>query len=106
MALMKKIPSWAILLVAALVLGFLVYRTSGYASIQTNLGDKVPDLFSLGTKQSCIAGNAAVGQDGSAESIYTIQDGTGYGLCGAQELIRDEMNYKILGDEAPLGEGR
>ena len=105
--MMKKIPSWVILVVVAIVLGFLVYRTSGYlspASIQTDLGDSSPSLFSLGTKQSCIAGNTAVGQDGSAESIYTKQDGTGYGICGAEQLVKDEMNYRILSDETPLGD--
>jgi hypothetical protein len=88
------------------VILFFAFRTSGYSlspgSITTNLGDP-KSLFSLGTNLSCVPGNTEVGAE-SREEVYVKQDGRGYGICGAEELIKEEMNYKILGEETALGD--
>jgi hypothetical protein len=105
----RRIPTWVIVGIVIAIVLLLVYRTSGYSSlspgdIKTDKGDGVSSIFDLKTDLTCVAGNTAAGQDGSAESFYNRQDGVGYGICGAEALVKDEMNYKILNDESPLGD--
>ena len=104
---MMKIKPWMIAVVVAIVLLFFVFRTSGYSlspgNIVTNMGESKKSLFELGSDLSCVPGNTAVGAD-SKEQIYVKQDGLGYGICGAEELIKEEMNYKILGEESAMGD--
>jgi hypothetical protein len=88
---MKKIPAWVIMLVVALILGFLVYRTSGYTGspITTDQGDSLPASVTSGnpsTSISCIP-----------DAYYSAMDGTGYGVCGIQEDIKHSMSYAITG---------
>jgi hypothetical protein len=90
--MMKKIPSWMILIVVAIVLGFLVYRTSGYTGspITTNQGDSLPASVTGSTPQtslSCIP-----------DAYYSAMDGSGYGICGLQKDIKQTMSYLITGD--------
>jgi hypothetical protein len=97
-------------IVAAIV--FLVFfrNRSGYTlspgAIQTDINGSVKDsdIFNLKTDLSCVPGNTPPGEDGSNESYYVTGDGTGYGICGAQQFVNKIMNYKILNDESPLGE--
>ena len=101
-----KLVIAVLLAIAAIYFFFL--RTSNYSlspgSIQTDQGDKNDSIFDLKTDLTCVPGNTAVGQDGSKESYYTKQDGTGYGICGAGELVKSFFGYKILSDESALGE--
>ena len=103
----KKIKPWMIFVIVALLLVIFVFRTSGYAlspgAIVTDIKDKASSIFDLKTDLTCVPGNAKEGV-ASTEDYYVKQDGTGYGMCGAEQLIKEEMNYKILGDESPLGE--
>ena len=102
---MMKFKPWMIVVVLALVALFFFLRTSGYAPIVTNLGDKVQkELSQLKTDIKCISGAAAPGAADEG-SYYQVQDGAGYGICGDQALISSQMQYKILGDlsDEPLG---
>ncbi len=87
--------------IVIVLIALLVFRTSGYSlrpsGIQTDKGTVLSSIADLPTDLSCVAGNTPVGQDGSAESYYSKQDGDGYGICGAQQLVRDNLiGYKIL----------
>ena len=87
---------------AAVALYFLYFRKSGYSlSPQAIVTDQVDDgktIFDLPTDQSCLPGA------GPSGDYYQKMDGTGYGICGGQQLIVDSMKYKILNDESPLGQ--
>jgi hypothetical protein len=105
--MLKKFKPWMLFLIVGLLLMIFVFRTSGYTlspgSVVTDIKETGKSLFDLKTDLTCVPGNTKVGAV-SAEDYYVMQDGTGYGLCGAEKLIKDEMNYKIVGDESPLGE--
>jgi len=105
--MMKKFKPWMMLVIVGLLLLIFVFRTSGYAmrpgAIVTDIKEKAASLFDTKTSLTCVPGNTAVGAK-SAEDYYVKGDGTGYGMCGAEQLVKDEMNYKIVGDESPLGE--
>ena len=107
-----KYPKWMWIAVFALaVFLMLTLGTSRYvamnpgAAVKTDLGDSMNPsaMFKLKTNLGCVPGNTAVGAK-SKESYYVQQDGTGYGVCGMDKLVNDQMNYKLLDDNAQLGD--
>jgi hypothetical protein len=105
---MKKFGSkWLIILVVVVLFFVFVVRTSGYTlspgAIMTDIKDSTASLFDLKTDLSCVPGNTMAGGK-STEDYYTKGDGTGYGICGGEKLVKDQMAYKIMGSEAALGD--
>jgi len=98
-------------LVVIAMIAFAMYTKSNYTGypVQTNMSDaKFDSLFSsafdskLGPQLKCNPGSAD--KDGRVMSSYYTGGLTPGGYCDDQEAVNAASNYKLVGQDAPLGE--
>ena len=103
--MMKISRTHILIIVIVLAALFLFTRKSGFslspASVMTNLGPNITEIFGNKCSAKCTPGSAD--EKGKVMSAYYTPGLTPCGLCDDQVDINKMMNYQLVGGDKPLG---
>lgn len=94
-----------LIVVVLIVVIFMFTRTSGFlspAAVETNLGSEFKEIFGNKCSGSCTPGSAD--ENGKVMSSYYTPGLSPCGICDDQLTVNEMMDYKLVGDDAQLGD--